>query len=88
MSPSHTLIPLKKTTLPSFPPPHPVSVSFRELKYGIPVTDENGNRLGESPNAAKQAIMQVVVSRIGMAVPAMGKENATLTYIFFLFLHG
>ncbi|KAK5854045.1 hypothetical protein PBY51_015149 [Eleginops maclovinus] len=43
----------------------------RELKFGIPVMDENGNRLGESPNAAKQAIMQVVVSRIGMAVPAM-----------------
>ncbi|KAM6956357.1 sideroflexin-3 [Aplochiton taeniatus] len=43
----------------------------RELKYGIPVTDESGNRLGESPNAAKQAIAQVVVSRIGMAVPAM-----------------
>lgn len=59
-----------------------VSVLFRELKHGIPVTDENGNRLGESPNAAKQAIMQVVVSRIGMAVPAMGKVNATLTYIF------
>lgn len=48
---------------------------FRELKYGIPVTDENGNRLGESPNAAKQAIVQVVVSRIGMAVPAMGNVN-------------
>lgn len=43
----------------------------RELKYGIPVTDEEGNRLGESANAAKQAIVQVVVSRIGMAVPAM-----------------
>uniref|UniRef100_A0A665TUT3 Sidoreflexin n=1 Tax=Echeneis naucrates TaxID=173247 RepID=A0A665TUT3_ECHNA len=43
----------------------------RELKYGIPVTDENGNRLGESAYAAKQAIVQVVVSRIGMAVPAM-----------------
>lgn len=50
------------------------SSSPRELKYGIPVTDENGNRLGESPNAAKQAIAQVVVSRIGMAVPAMGKD--------------
>lgn len=36
------------------------------------MTDENGNRLGESANAAKQAIVQVVVSRIGMAVPAMG----------------
>ncbi|XP_048863190.1 sideroflexin-3 [Brienomyrus brachyistius] len=43
----------------------------RELKYGIPVTDENGNRLGESTTAAQQAIFQVVVSRIGMAVPAM-----------------
>ncbi|KAJ8284667.1 hypothetical protein COCON_G00035170 [Conger conger] len=43
----------------------------RELKYGIPVTDENGNRLGDSTSAAKQAIVQVVVSRIGMAVPAM-----------------
>ncbi len=52
-----------------------VLVSSRELKFGIPVTDENGNRLGESPNAAKQAIMQVVVSRIGMAVPAMGNVN-------------
>uniref|UniRef100_A0A8C6URS4 Sideroflexin-3 n=1 Tax=Neogobius melanostomus TaxID=47308 RepID=A0A8C6URS4_9GOBI len=41
------------------------------LKYGIPVTDENGNRLGESANAAQQAIAQVVVSRIGMAMPAM-----------------
>lgn len=46
------------------------------------MTDENGNRLGESPNAAKQAIMQVVVSRIGMAVPAMGKVDATVTYMF------
>ncbi|KAG7334164.1 hypothetical protein KOW79_002571 [Hemibagrus wyckioides] len=43
----------------------------RELKYGIPVTDEEGNRLGESASAAQQAIVQVVVSRIGMAVPAM-----------------
>ncbi|XP_061492185.1 sideroflexin-3 isoform X1 [Rhineura floridana] len=43
----------------------------RELKFGIPVTDENGNRLGESKAAAQQAIVQVVVSRIGMAAPAM-----------------
>ncbi|XP_041922663.1 sideroflexin-3 isoform X2 [Alosa sapidissima] len=43
----------------------------RELKYGIPITDEEGNRLGESTKAAQQAIVQVVVSRIGMAVPAM-----------------
>uniref|UniRef100_A0A8C8R992 Sidoreflexin n=1 Tax=Pelusios castaneus TaxID=367368 RepID=A0A8C8R992_9SAUR len=43
----------------------------RELKFGIPVTDEDGNRLGESRAAAQQAIVQVVVSRIGMATPAM-----------------
>ncbi|NXL28786.1 SFXN3 protein, partial [Glaucidium brasilianum] len=43
----------------------------RELKLGIPVTDEKGNRLGESTAAAQKAIFQVVVSRIGMAAPAM-----------------
>lgn len=52
----------------------------RELKYGIPVLDEEGNRLGESAKAAQQAIAQVVVSRIGMAVPAMGEcANPSLT---------
>lgn len=45
----------------------------RELKVGIPVTDENGNRLGESANAAQQAIAQVVISRILMAAPGMGE---------------
>lgn len=49
------------------------SNTSRELKFGIPITDENGNRLGESKKAAQQAIVQVVVSRIGMAAPAMGK---------------
>uniref|UniRef100_A0A4W3INJ9 Sideroflexin-1 n=1 Tax=Callorhinchus milii TaxID=7868 RepID=A0A4W3INJ9_CALMI len=44
----------------------------RELKHGIPVTDENGQRLGESTQAAQQAIAQVVVSRILMAAPGMG----------------
>ncbi|KAL0973741.1 hypothetical protein UPYG_G00210330 [Umbra pygmaea] len=43
----------------------------RELKHGIPITDENDNRLGESTNAAQQAISQVVVSRILMASPGM-----------------
>uniref|UniRef100_A0A8C2YJA2 Sideroflexin-3 n=1 Tax=Chinchilla lanigera TaxID=34839 RepID=A0A8C2YJA2_CHILA len=43
----------------------------RELQVGIPVTDEAGQRLGHSVTAAKQGIFQVVVSRIGMAIPAM-----------------
>uniref|UniRef100_A0A8C8ZB97 Sidoreflexin n=1 Tax=Prolemur simus TaxID=1328070 RepID=A0A8C8ZB97_PROSS len=45
----------------------------RELQVGIPVTDEAGQRLGHSVTAAKQGIFQVVISRIGMAIPAMGK---------------
>ncbi|KAM7042425.1 sideroflexin-1 isoform 2-T3 [Acridotheres tristis] len=43
----------------------------RELKFGIPVTDEDGKRLGDSPRAAQQAITQVVISRILMASPGM-----------------
>ncbi|XP_073096649.1 sideroflexin-3 isoform X4 [Manis javanica] len=43
----------------------------RELQVGIPVTDEEGQRLGHSVTAAKQGIFQVVVSRICMAIPAM-----------------
>lgn len=43
----------------------------RELKHGIPIMDENDNRLGESSKAAQQAITQVVVSRILMASPGM-----------------
>ncbi|EHB00730.1 Sideroflexin-1 [Heterocephalus glaber] len=43
----------------------------KELKVGIPVTDENGNCLGELANAVKQAITQVIISRILMAAPGM-----------------
>lgn len=49
-------------------------VVFRELQHGIPIMDENDNRLGESSKAAQQAISQVVVSRILMASPGMGME--------------
>lgn len=53
----------------------------RELKYGIPITDENGNRLGESTKAAQQAIAQVVVSRIGMAAPAMAIPPVIMNFL-------
>ena len=43
----------------------------KELNEGIVVFDENGNKLGQSKIAAKWAISQVVLSRIGMAVPGM-----------------
>lgn len=39
------------------------------------MTDEAGQRLGQSVTAAKQGIFQVVISRIGMAVPAMGEAG-------------
>ncbi len=46
----------------------------RELKEGIAIVDENGNRLGNSKIAAKWAIAQVVLSRIGMAAPGMSQS--------------
>ncbi|CAL8263813.1 unnamed protein product [Lota lota] len=50
---------------------HKIITDYRELKHGIPTTDENDNRLGESTKAAQQAISQVVVSRILMVSPGM-----------------
>ncbi|RWS27661.1 sideroflexin 1:2:3-like protein [Leptotrombidium deliense] len=43
----------------------------KELNEGIAVTDENGNKLGNSKIAARTAIIQVVMSRIGMCAPGM-----------------
>lgn len=42
-----------------------------ELMRGIPVTDQDGNRIGESKAAARKAIASVVFSRIVMASPGM-----------------
>uniref|UniRef100_A0A6G1SDM9 Sidoreflexin n=1 Tax=Aceria tosichella TaxID=561515 RepID=A0A6G1SDM9_9ACAR len=43
----------------------------KEIKEGIEVFDENGNKLGQSKVAAKKAIREVVASRIAMASPGM-----------------
>ncbi|EDO48679.1 predicted protein [Nematostella vectensis] len=43
----------------------------REIFHGIPITDKDGNRIGESKAAARKAIASVVFSRIGMAAPGM-----------------
>jgi Sideroflexins len=43
--------------------------SFRELKVGVPVADENGIVYGNSVTAAQQGIAQVTLSRIFMACP-------------------
>ncbi|KAL8561472.1 Sideroflexin-1 [Nucella lapillus] len=53
----------------------------REITNGIPVFDENGNRLGESSRAASSAISQVVVSRVMMATPGMMIPPFIMNYL-------
>lgn len=49
----------------------------RELQNGVDLTDENNNPLdAKSKTAAFQGISAVVLSRIGMACPGMGKCSA------------
>jgi len=44
---------------------------MKEIQDGIDLVDANGEKVGASSKAAKEGIFQVVLSRIGMAVPAM-----------------
>ncbi|KDR10209.1 sideroflexin-1 [Zootermopsis nevadensis] len=44
---------------------------LREIQEGVPVSDINGNRLGNSKRAAERGIALVTLSRIGMAAPGM-----------------
>jgi len=53
----------------------------RELSEGIAVTDDNGNRLGESKTAAQTGIAAVVLSRIAMSSPGMSK----FSFLFIIF---
>lgn len=43
----------------------------QEMVQGISIFNSKGEEIGKSTNAAKEAIMQVVPSRIAMALPAM-----------------
>jgi hypothetical protein len=45
----------------------------REIQEGVPISDINGNRLGDSKIAAQRGIALVTFSRIGMAAPGMGE---------------
>ena len=49
-----------------------------ELTNGIPVFDDNNERLGESKAAARSAISQVAISRIIMAMPGMGEYQGNI----------
>jgi len=60
----------------------------QEVKKGITIQTKDGQDAGLSGNAAKAAIMQVIPSRVGMAVPAffippviMNRLEKTSTYI-------
>lgn len=49
--------------------------SYRELKHGVTLLDENGNEIGQSITAAQRGIGAVTFSRIAMATPGMCEYN-------------
>ena len=53
----------------------------REVLHGVPIFDDNGNKLGESKIAARSAIAQVVFSRIMMATPGMSKFTSVHQFL-------
>jgi hypothetical protein len=56
----------------------------REIQEGVPVSDINGNKLGDSKIAAQRGIALVTFSRIGMAAPGMGEyQELPLQYTAF-----
>ena len=58
------------------PAPAPLTApapARREMAEGIQLFDAEGRRVGRSPQTAKEAIVMVTVSRIGMAIPSMGR---------------
>lgn len=51
-----------------------------ELKNGVPILDENGEKLGVSKVAARKAIAMTVFSRIVMALPGMSLPPIAMDY--------
>lgn len=52
------------------------------MQNGVDLTDENNNSIdAKSKTAAFQGISAVVLSRIGMACPGMGKFNENIVYL-------
>jgi len=52
-----------------------------EIMSGVPVTDADGNRLGVSQIAAKQAVGLTVFSRVTMALPGMCITPIIMNYL-------
>jgi len=52
-----------------------------EIFNGVPVTDENGNRIGTSAIAAKRAVQLTVISRVTMALPGMCITPVIMNYL-------
>ena len=60
-------------------------IVFRELQHGVSLTDENNKPLeAQSKKAAFQGISAVVLSRIGMALPGMGKHKPNTHISYFV----
>ena len=52
-----------------------------ELKNGIPIMDENGEKLGISKSAARQAVGMTVLSRVVMVIPGMSIPPLIMNYL-------
>ncbi|XP_077297219.1 sideroflexin-1-3 [Arctopsyche grandis] len=54
---------------------------MKEIQEGVPVEDDNGNRLGKSTSAAKEGIALVTMSRVCMALPGMVVTPVVISWL-------
>ncbi|XP_068905155.1 sideroflexin-1-3-like isoform X2 [Tenebrio molitor] len=57
------------------------AMRMQELQNGTPVFDSNNNELGYSRRAARKGILQVIVSRIFMPMPALGLTPVLMNHL-------